>query len=437
MFDQFITRPFHLTQHREGPYADERRRFIEHLSEEGRSFHTLKHATALLLSIARLIPADRQCIDRVKIEAAAERWLAAPPRDFSSPDSRRKAKNNFIFYAKSWLRFLGRLDEHIEPTPFQSELESFVQFQELERELSPGTVSQRRRHVGFFLEWFALRDVPLRTVTVEDVSLFLRSAKPDRWQRSTIAVIVDSLRSFFRFAEMKSWCAPGLAAAIDTPRVYTHEHLPQGPRWDDVARLLVEPESPSSAEIRDRAILLLHAIYAFRNSEVRLLRLDDIDWQQETIRVTRPKQRKSQCYPLVPEVGDAILKYLREARPKTRRREVFLSLVQPYRPLTAGGVYSMVRSRQCTVGLALTRYGPHSLRHACATRLLADGFSLKEIGDHLGHASTEATQIYAKVGFSALRQVADLDLAGLADYAAATSLTDRANSEPPRTGGRG
>jgi site-specific recombinase XerD len=177
-----------------------------------------------------------------------------------------------------------------------------------------------------------------------------------------------------------------------------------------VQRLITGLPLRTATDIRDHAILLLFAVYGFRNSEVRLLRIEDLDWDRETIHISRTKQRKSQIYPLVREVGSAILRYLREVRPHTERREVFLALRQPYRPLTAGGMYSMVRNRQQEIGLTLPRYGPHSLRHACATHLLDEGFSLKEIGDHLGHMSTDATQIYAKVDLTALRQVAQMDL---------------------------
>ena len=59
------------------------------------------------------------------------------------------------------------------------------------------------------------------------------------------------------------------------------------------------------------------------------------------------------------------------------------------------------------------RHGPHSLRHACASHLLAEGFSLKEIGDHLGHRSASATRTYAKVDLVGLRAVANFDLGGL------------------------
>jgi site-specific recombinase XerD len=62
---------------------------------------------------------------------------------------------------------------------------------------------------------------------------------------------------------------------------------------------------------------------------------------------------------------------------------------------------------------SLQHYGPHVLRHACATHLLAEGCSLKEIGDHLGHRDPEATRIYAKVDVAGLRQVADFSLQGV------------------------
>ena len=65
------------------------------------------------------------------------------------------------------------------------------------------------------------------------------------------------------------------------------------------------------------------------------------------------------------------------------------------------------------LGLTLPHYGPHALRHACATHLLAQGLSLKEIGDHLGHQSPETTRIYAKVDLAALRTVGDFSLEGL------------------------
>lgn len=85
----------------------------------------------------------------------------------------------------------------------------------------------------------------------------------------------------------------------------------------------------------------------------------------------------------------------------------------PFRPLVASSLGRAVWRRFHARGLTLPSYGSHALRHACATHLLAQGLSLKEIGDHLGHQSPDATCIYAKVDLAALRIVADLPLEGL------------------------
>ena len=186
-----------------------------------------------------------------------------------------------------------------------------------------------------------------------------------------------------------------------------------GPIWSDVERLLISTRGDRPREIRDHAILLLFALYAFRSGEVAALQLEDLHWHRELIVVARPKQRRAQEYPLVPTVGEAILRYLQQVRPRCARRELFLTLKAPFRPLSAGGLYHVVSSRLSQLHIQSLRHGPHSLRHACASHLLAEGFSLKEIGDHLGHRSAYATRTYAKVDLVGLRAVANFDLGGL------------------------
>jgi integrase/recombinase XerD len=204
---------------------------------------------------------------------------------------------------------------------------------------------------------------------------------------------------------------------LDAPRIYRLENLPRGPQWSDVQRLLASCAGDRPTDIRDHAMLLLIAVYGLRSGEVRHLCLDDIDWEREIIYICRAKQRKSQHYPLVREVGAAILRYLREVRPRSKRREIFLSRVQPYRVLSVEGFGTMVHNRLHRLVIVSVCYGPHSLRHSCATHLLAEGVSLKEIADHLGHVSLAATHIYAKVDMPALREVGNLPLKELVMYA--------------------
>jgi integrase len=177
--------------------------------------------------------------------------------------------------------------------------------------------------------------------------------------------------------------------------------------------LIPAADSRCPRHIRDRAILLLFAVYGLRSGEVARLRLEDIDWVQERMTVVRTKQHRSQLYPLPHEVGSAIVRYLQEVRPRCGRREVFLTLRVPFRPLSAGGLYHVTRSRFDHMGIQTPHCGPHALRHACACHLLAEDLSLDAIGDHLGHRRLSSTRHYAKVDLAGLREVARFDLGGL------------------------
>jgi integrase/recombinase XerD len=73
-------------------------------------------------------------------------------------------------------------------------------------------------------------------------------------------------------------------------------------------------------------------------------------------------------------------------------------------------MWAIVARQLRTRAPSLKHHGPHSIRHACATRLINQGLSLKEIGDHLGQRDPEATRIYAKVDLMRLREVASFDL---------------------------
>lgn len=159
---------------------------------------------------------------------------------------------------------------------------------------------------------------------------------------------------------------------------------------------------------------MLLAISGLRSGEVRGLRLEDLDWTREVITIKRPKQRRTQYYPIAESVGDAILSYLQQARPsRCTCREVFVTLKAPFRPLSSGSIHHAVSSRLHALRIETTHYGPHGLRHACAAHLVAKGLSLKEVGDHLGHRSVYATRTYARIDLAGLREVAAFDLGGL------------------------
>ncbi len=416
MFEDLFAYPKVVARHHDGPEVSKRLRYLKHLADQGAARETLLRTARELLVVAeRLDLSDGRCVRQAEIDAAAQFWARyqhARNRAWGEKWSRRL----FHDVAAAWLSFLGQLDEPApnEPKVHCEKVDDFIAYQHDERGLSASTLANQRWQVETFLEHLGVEKSSIADITVADVDAFLDVKGRGGWSRVSVATSAHALRAFFRHAQRRQWCCAGIAVAIDAPRLFREEALPMGPAWPDVQRLLESTRDRTARDVRDHAILKLLAIYGLRSGEVRGLCLEDIDWTREVIKVTRSKQRKTQYYPLVTSVGDAVVSYLQLARPRCRRHEVFLTLKAPFRPLSASAVYHVVASRLSALGVQSMHFGPHGLRHACATHLVAQGLSLKEIGDHLGHRSAFATRTYARVDLAGLREVGAFDLGGLA-----------------------
>jgi site-specific recombinase XerD len=319
----------------------------------------------------------------------------------------------FIHFAEAWCRFRGRFVEaQPVPRPYSGYVDDFLRFLRDERGLSPVTMTIYRLRLINFFESVWRPAFTLSALSVKDVDIYLADRGNQGWIRASLHCLASTLRTFFRYAEGKGWCR-AIAAAIEAPRVFAQESLPLGPTWVQVQQLITSTAGDRAVDIRNHAILLLLAVYGLRRGEVAGLRLDDVDWRNDMLHVTRPKQRCTHQYPLVASVGNAILRYLQEARPRSAHRALFMTLHAPIRPLRPASITPIVHSRLVALGMNLPGRGAHCLRHACAQHLLANGFSLKQIGDQLGHRSATVTQHYAKVDLDGLREVAELDLEGL------------------------
>lgn len=413
MFEKLFKRPSAIARQREAPLASERASFLAQRAEDGAAPDTLvRLARELVVVVQELDLTSSHFITLEAVRAAAERW-ARQQRRRHRARTLRWSRILFLQAATDWLRFLGRLwIPDPAPKPFALLVEDFIRYLEYERGLSTATLTNYQWHVERFLTDFSTPQRPFAEVRVEDVDAFL-ACQGAHWCRVSIASSAKALRAFFRYAECQGWCRAGIALAIETPRLFRDETLPAGPAWEDLLQLIPAADSQCPRHIRDRAILLLFAVYGLRSGEVARLRLEDIDWRNARMMVSRTKQHRSQLYPLTHEVGSAIVRYLQAVRPRCRRREVFLTLRAPFRALSAGALYHVTRSRFDHLGIPTAHRGPHALRHACACHLLAEGLSLDAIGDHLGHRSLSSTRHYAKVDLAGLREVARFDLGGM------------------------
>lgn len=292
----------------------------------------------------------------------------------------------------------------------ESILGRYLDFLKTTQGLADATLVLRRLHVQPFLRSLEVDGVlgdlsHLAPSIVHDY--IIATSKP--LTRASRKHLVSGLRSFLRFAHANGLIDRPLVDAVPIILTRKLDRIPQTIPWEDVQKLLAMPDRTTLTGKRDYAILRLVAAYGVRIGQAIHLRLRDIDWRQELIHFPAEKGCKALSFPILPEVAEALLSYLRQRGEAPGIGEVFLTVrgPGPQRPLGINNhLGSALKSYYHRAGLRTTRCGAHPIRHAFATRLLERGTPLKDIADLLGHRSIETTFLYTKVDLERLRTLA-------------------------------
>lgn len=291
--------------------------------------------------------------------------------------------------------------------PFARELPNFFEFLGGERGLCKRTLglySYRLRTFERYLRGIGLAD--LRDLTPAVLTSFVVECSRRRLAAKTVAGKCGALRVFLRYAHRERVVDRDLSVSLDTPLQYQLATLPRSIEWSDVRKVLEAVDRRDAAGKRDHALILLLVTYGLRVVEVARLTLDDIDWKQQRLRIRDRKVGNSTGYPLSATVAEGLADYLRNARPKTVERRIFVRLVAPIRKLGCAGISSRVRFLLEKAGVEVPRPGAQVLRHTCVQRLVDAELPFKAVSDYVGHRSTASAGAYAKVSVEALRAVA-------------------------------
>lgn len=290
--------------------------------------------------------------------------------------------------------------------PMEKAAPGFFLFLRQERGLSPQSIKHYMAHLRPFETYLGrIGLVNLADLSPANLSAFVAESSR-RLCKASLKVLCSDLRVFLRYAHREGLTSRDLSRAVGAPQDYRLAKVPRSVTWDEVKRVLEAIDRRTMCGKRDYAILLLLVTYGLRSREVAALVLDDIDWRRDRLRVPERKAGHSSAYPLSSIVGEAILDYLQNGRPKVEDRHLFISVVVPYRPMTFASVSFRASHYLYKAGVAAPRLGSHTLRHTCVQRLVDADFPLKTIGDYVGHRSSASTEIYTKVAIEALRVVA-------------------------------
>jgi integrase len=285
-------------------------------------------------------------------------------------------------------------------------LESFGRYLDAGRGLAAGTIQGYLGHARRFLDGFTpsggLAAVTAAEVTAAEVTAAVL-AESGRVSVSAVQYFISGLRSFLRFCSAEGLVPADLSPAVLSMTGRRRTTLPLGISQADAAALLGSCDRSSATGRRDYAIVVTLLLLGLRGGEVAALTLDDIDWRAGEILV-RGKGGRSDRLPLPADAGEAIAAYLRDGRPASGCRAVFLGARAPSSPATTRIVSSTVR-RACRRA-GIPEIGSHRLRHTAACEMVFAGVPLVEAAQVLRHRSLQTTALYARADAGRLRELA-------------------------------
>ena len=254
-----------------------------------------------------------------------------------------------------------------------------------------------------------LTDV-VRTADAELLRAYLAHLADRSYSAATMARKIATLRSFYKWALKRELVATNPMTLIRTPR--QNKRLPRAITVDQIERLLSAPDLTDTLGARDAAMLETLYSTGIRVSELVDLNLEDINLEDDTIRV-RGKGKKERLVPLGSHAMSAIRRYISAVR--ADERYAFVWAEGGDRPFYVNKHGGRLSSRP--VRRKLDKYlrslgldpsiSPHTLRHSFATHLLDNGADLRAVQELLGHQSLSTTQTYTHLSTARMRDAYD------------------------------
>lgn len=414
MLEQYYVRPVTVDRVRTSWIVPAIEQYVGWLAERRYSSRTVSRRIPLLVAFgefAKRHGATELAHLAAHVEPFVQLWMS----QHASRTCAARARKKIGEYARNPIRQMLRLAipgyigvgrSHGSDNPFEAQAPRFFSYLTEEKGLRPRSLYQYRFHLRQFAAYLTrIGFKDLASLSPNVLSGFIADYGP-RVAWPTLRNACGTLRVFLRYLHRERVLAKDLSSLVEFPQSYRLSGIPRSIGWEQVEQVLAGVDRRAPCGKRDYAMLLLLATYGLRACEVAALTLDDIDWRNDRLKIPERKAGNSTAYPLSAVVGAAIVDYLKNGRPASKDRQVFLRAMAPLVPISSAAVTCRAAYYIRKAGIKVPRPGSHTLRHSCVQRLVNANFSLKHIGDYVGHRNAASTQIYGKVAIEALREVA-------------------------------
>jgi site-specific recombinase XerD len=410
MLDQFVRKPDLLRRLRHGVLGDVLEQFVADLCARGHTAHSIREYVRGAGHFACWLE-----LKRLPVATICEATVATFMQEHNGTCECDVARGNMRHVRASLRQLLATQRSRgliaappapATPSAVDGCITAFTAHSRECRGLRPDTLRQLALYAREFLHArFGAGPVDPRAITCQDVRTFV-ATRARRTPGRAAQCAAGSLRALLRFLVLRGECDAGLVGAV--PSVTSHRvRLPERLTDEQVAVLLASFDRSTASGRRDYAIAMCLAMLGLRIGEVVGLRLDDVDWTGAILSIVPGKSRRTARLPLPSDVGKAIAEYVRNGRPATTERHIFVTHYAPRgRALSRNGAGTMIRRAFQRAGIDALGKGPHLLRHTVASRMVTNGASLKHVADVLRHRSLDSAFIYTRIDLPTLRAVA-------------------------------
>jgi site-specific recombinase XerD len=304
----------------------------------------------------------------------------------------------------------GRSRIHHRPFIFRGTIgeimTGFLDYLRIEKRLSLVRIHHYELNLYRFLNYCDEKDIG----SIQDVNLaFVLHFIGEIGRRKDIPVyaVVPVLRGFLKYTFEQKLISTDISVGIPKYKTVNQPQLPSTYSKEEIEKLICSIDRSSPMGKRNYVIILLAARLGLRASDITRLKFEGLHWHTSTIEITQVKTGKELVLPLLPDVGNAIIDYLRYGRPKSDTPYILLSARPPYNPMPSSNTVTHVVQRaflNAGINIKGKRFGPHALRHSLGFRLLEQSTVLPVITEVLGHESTESTRYYLRIDLKSMRQ---------------------------------
>ena len=306
----------------------------------------------------------------------------------------------------------GKIDDsvapHLRENPFKSEelYNCFEAFKEhlVNSELKQNTIEGYCRIVRYFLSYLEDRGYStLSEVRSGDIIFFITVVTKEHYSPTSLGAVMSGLKQFVCNSEMLQKYEAEIPERLPKSRTITPYYTEEEHKRIDSAL------ANSDLSARDTVIALIAFNTGLRAVDVFGLTFDNIDWEHDIINIVQEKTGVPIQIPLDANIGNALMTYILEERPKSSDPHIFLSISAPFKPIVShAGIYGILRKvlKEANVEPSGRISGTRMTRHSFASRLLRNGVSIDIIQESLGHSSPDCSMRYLSTNEEVMRTLA-------------------------------